>query len=666
MAIDITQFLQTFYEESFEGLEIMETGLLSLDSGNAESEVINDIFRAAHSIKGGSGTFGLNAVANFTHILESLLDEMRDGRRQVTKEGVNLLLESVDCLREMLTASKEGAELDTQRIGDVHGRLEAMWGKSEAAAVVADNGNASNASTEQDAVDGWTIKFSPFSYILKTGNEPARMFKELRGLGKLSVSVITDKVPDFSELDPDECFLGWTLMLEGEIERSAIEEVFSWIEEDCDLEITPVVSNSQSIEQVPDNAPASSAGAAATPRAGASGGSESASIRVGIDKVDSVINLVGELVITQSMLSTTGEAYPLLKAGLAQLERNTRELQEQVMRMRMLPVSFVFNRFPRLVHDISQKLDKKIELKMSGEQTELDKTVIEKVTDPLVHLIRNSLDHGIEMPADRVAAGKPETGTVWLNAYHKGGNIIIEVKDDGKGIDKAVILEKAIERGLVDPGVTLDDDQILNMVFQPGFSTAKEVSDLSGRGVGMDVVRRNIVSLGGHVEISSVKGEGSTITVRLPLTLAILDGQTVEVGEENYIVPIVSIVESTQIKSEMLNYVAGKGETFMLRDEYLPVIRLYELFNSKPKHTDLTKGLLVVVEGEGKKIGLFVDDLLGQQQVVIKSLETNYKKVDGISGATILGNGSVALILDVPGLVRLSQQNSKNRLKLSA
>lgn len=665
MAIDISQFLQTFYEESFEGLEIMESGLLSLESGGAESEVINDIFRAAHSIKGGSATFGLNAVANFTHIMESLLDEMRDGRRSVTKEGVNLLLESVDCLNEMLRASQENVELDAQRIGDVHGRLEAMWGKSEAsvsASTVADIPSNSNASTSQDTANGWTIKFSPFPYILKTGNEPAFMFTELGKLGKLDIAVNADKVPDFSELDPDECFLTWTLTLEGNIEQSAIEDVFSWIEEDCDLEITPLTPVSQSNNE----AATASSGAAAGPRKGGGSSSESASIRVGINKVDSVINLVGELVITQSMLSTAGNAYPLLKAGLAQLERNTRELQEQVMRMRMLPVSFVFNRFPRLVHDISQKLDKKIELKMTGEQTELDKTVIEKVTDPLVHLIRNSLDHGIEIPEVRLAAGKSETGTVWLNAFHKGGNIVIEVKDDGKGIDKDVILEKAIERGLVDANTTLEDDQILNLIFHAGFSTASEVSDLSGRGVGMDVVRRNIESLGGNVDISSVKGEGSTITVRLPLTLAILDGQTVEVGNENYIVPIVSIIESTQIKPEMLNQVAGKGETFMLRDEYLPIIRLYEIFDSKPRHTDITEGLLVVVEGEGKKIGLFVDDLLGQQQVVIKSLETNYKKVDGISGATILGDGSVALILDVPGLVRLSQQNGSDRLKMSA
>jgi two-component system chemotaxis sensor kinase CheA len=361
------------------------------------------------------------------------------------------------------------------------------------------------------------------------------------------------------------------------------------------------------------------------------------------------------------MLSTLGENFDMdkiqrLADGLAQLERNTRELQEQVMRMRMLPISFAFNRFPRMAHDLSQQLNKKIDLKLSGEQTELDKTVIEKIGDPLVHLVRNSLDHGIEMPADRVAAGKPETGTVHLDAYHKGGNIVIEIQDDGKGLDVDKILAKAIERGLVEPDAQLSAEQIHDLIFLPGFSTADVVSDVSGRGVGMDVVRRNIQSLGGTVEVQSERGVGSTFTVRLPLTLAILDGQSVAVGDETYIVPLVSIIESMQIKPGMLNYVAGKGEVFSLRNEYLPVIRLYETFGAEPRTTELTEGLLVVVEGEGRKIGLFVDDLLGQQQVVIKSLEANYQRVEGISGATILGDGSVALILDIPSLIRLSNQ----------
>lgn len=337
------------------------------------------------------------------------------------------------------------------------------------------------------------------------------------------------------------------------------------------------------------------------------------------------------------------------------------------MQMRMLPISFTFSRIPRMVHDLSEKLGKKVELKVSGEQTELDKTVIEKIGDPLVHLVRNSLDHGLETPQERLAAGKSEVGSLWLSAYHKGGNIIIEVKDDGHGLNADKILAKAIERELVAPDAQLTPEQINELILLPGFSTAEEVSDVSGRGVGMDVVRRNIQSLGGSIEISSQPGTGSTFTVRLPLTLAILDGQSVAVGEEVYIVPLVSIIESIQIKPEMVSRVAGKGETFKLRDEYVPIIRLYDLFGTDARATELVDGLLVVVEGEGRKIGLFVDDLLGQQQVVIKSLETNYQRVDGISGATILGSGAVALILDIPGLIRIANQGATvQQLKLSA
>jgi two-component system chemotaxis sensor kinase CheA len=383
---------------------------------------------------------------------------------------------------------------------------------------------------------------------------------------------------------------------------------------------------------------------------------------VDTSKIDTLINMVGELVITQSMLSLIGEHFELskldhLKNGLSQLERHTRELQESVMNIRMLPISFVFSRFPRLAHDISSKLGKKIELKLVGEHTEVDKTVVELLSDPLVHLVRNSLDHGIEMPDVRLAAGKPETGTVTLEAYHRGGNIVIEVSDDGKGLDKSKLRAKAIEKGLIEPDAILTDKQTYELIFMPGFSTAEKLTDISGRGVGMDVVRRNIQSLGGNIEIISTLGKGSTIAIHLPLTLAILDGQSVAVGDETYIVPLGAIIESLNIKEERVNRVVGKGETFLLRGQYLPIIRMHDIFNvSTAKHTKLTEGLLVVVEGQGVRCGLFVDDLLGQQQVVIKSLEANYRRVEGVSGATILGDGSVALILDIPGLVRLANQ----------
>lgn len=373
--------------------------------------------------------------------------------------------------------------------------------------------------------------------------------------------------------------------------------------------------------------------------------------------------MVGELVITQSMLSQVGDNFtedmlPQLIDGLAQLERNTREMQEGVMRIRMLPISFAFNRFPRLVHDLTDKSGKQVDLKLTGEQTELDKTVMEKIGDPLVHLVRNSLDHGLETPEVRLAAGKCEAGTLKLNAYHQGGNIVIEIEDDGAGLDEDKIFNKAVEKGLVNKTDNLSPEKIHELIFMPGFSTADVVSDISGRGVGMDVVRKNIHSLGGSVEIASKQGSGTKFTILLPLTLAIMDGQTIRVANENYILPLVSIVESIEIKTTDIKQVSGKGELYKLREDYVPVIRLYDVFNIEPLITDLEEGLLVVVEGDGQKVGLFIDDLLGQQQVVIKSLETNYRKVVGLSGATILGDGTVALILDVPGLISLYREPS--------
>jgi two-component system, chemotaxis family, sensor kinase CheA len=682
MAIDMEQFKVTFIEESLEGLDSMEAALLDLDTGAADSELVNTIFRAAHSIKGGAATFSFTDIAEFTHVAETLLDQVRAGERDVTQQIVDVLLQSVDCLREMLAAGQDSEEVDKPRVAELKSQLEQILGAEESSGESDTDSSAS--STESSANSGWVIKFKPHPHMMETGNNPVLMFRELESFGDLEVSVDCSALPALEEMVPEQCYLAWelTLSCEGNISRDQINEVFDWVEGECDLEIMPLViaesvvaeettpeekttvleeSDSVSGELLSERRKDSDRRKQTDRRTTGAKSSEASSIRVGIDKVDDVINLVGELVITQSMLGTLGEDFNMEKIhklldGLGQLERNTRELQESVMRMRMLPISFSFSRFPRMVRDMSQKLNKKIELVMLGEQTELDKTVIEKIGDPLVHLVRNALDHGLEMPDERIAAGKPETGTVTLNAYHKGGNIIIEVKEDGRGLNVEKIKSKAIERGIIPADADLNDDQINDLIFMAGFSTADVVSDVSGRGVGMDVVRRNIQSLGGTVGVKSIPGQGSTFTVSLPLTLAILDGQTIAVGEENYIVPLVSIVESIQVKSEMVNYVGGKGEVFKLRNEYVPIIRLYEVFGAKPTNTQLEEGLLVVVEGEGKRIGLFIDELQGQQQVVIKSLEANYKKVAGISGATILGDGSVALILDVPGLIRLANQ----------
>ncbi len=662
MTIDVSQFHQVFFEESFEGLEAMENALLDLSQGVDDPELIHLIFRSAHSIKGGSGTFGFTAVAGFTHVMETLLDQMREGERDITKEALNLLMESGDVLRDMLEAARDGGEFNAEQAATIQSSLEAMLG--------GDDGSTTEPADQADdgsKVSGWKIDFKPYVDLLKTGNDPVRMFRELAELGDLQVEVNTDALPAFTGFDPEECHLSWKLILNGAVQREQLDEIFEWVDGDCDLNIE-AISAAEVIEA--DEEPVKAATPAKDRREGdrrkadrrSSAGADS-SIRVSIQKIDELINMVGELVITQSMLGQIGSGeidefdaarLEKLRDGLQQLERNTREMQESVMQIRMLPISFAFNRFPRLVHDMSSKLGKNIELKISGEGTELDKTVMEKIGDPLVHLVRNSLDHGIEMPEDRVAKGKPETGTIELNACHQGGNIVIEIKDDGNGLPAEKILAKARERGLVGADEKLSRERTLELIFEPGFSTAEVVTDVSGRGVGMDVVRRNIKDLGGAIEVSSTPGEGSTFTIRLPLTLAILDGQLLNVGDETFVMPLISIVESLQVDSSLVNSVAGSAEMYKLREDYIPIVRLYDVFGIDPKTTSLEEALLVVVEHEGQKIGLMVDELLGQQQVVIKSLETNYRRIEGLSGATILGDGTVALILDVGGLISLS------------
>ncbi len=688
MSIDMAQFHQVFFEESFEGLDIMESGLLDMDPGAVDSEQINAIFRAAHSIKGGAGTFGFSDISGFTHTMETLLDEMRDGRREITTDAVDVLLKSVDVLRDMLTAAQDGGEVDQANVDTQSAELKRVLDSrpGQEAPTAGGDGDGEKATVAEAAaapVIGWHVVFRPHAHLMRTGNDPLRLLKEFRDLGETSVSCDIGGIPEFHEYEPEDACLSWDIHLREAVDKYQVQEIFDWVEDDCDLAIMEIYD--ESAPSAPGPAPVESAptepapGSQAKPdlkladppperRGGAdrrkpakpAANSSAGSIRVDVPKIDSLINMVGELVITQSMLSMLGEDFdmqdvPKLLEGLAQLERHTRELQESVMQVRMMPISFTFSRFPRLVRDLSSKLNKKIELKMIGESTEVDKTVIEKIGDPLVHLVRNSLDHGIELPEVRVAAGKPETGTVVLNAYHKGGNIVIEIKDDGKGLDGDFLFDKAVGKGLLKPDEVLTDKQKYELIFMAGFSTAEQISDVSGRGVGMDVVRKNINELGGSIEIESELGVGTSIIIRLPLTLAILDGQVVRVGDETYIVPLVSIIESIQVRPEMINLVGGKGEAFKLRDEYLPIVRMHEVFDVSTEHVEeLTEGLLVIVEAEGRKCGLFVDDLLGQHQVVIKSLEENYGNVEGVSGATILGDGSVALILDITGVIRLS------------
>jgi two-component system, chemotaxis family, sensor kinase CheA len=688
----MAEIVKVFFQESREGLDAMESGLLGLGA-TADTENINTIFRAAHSIKGGSATFGFAEVAAFTHGVETLLDEMRNGVRPVTSEAVQTLLQACDCLREMIAATEAEQPLDQGRIAALNsdilhilgerpnetptpaaGAPRSAAGAPQRAAAGGPAAGVPPAAAEQST--GWRIVFEPVAELLRLRNEPTRMFAELERLGTIAARADVSRLPALDALDPESCYLSWTLEVSGQIPRPKLDEIFDWVDSHCRLEFTPTGRSAAAPAAAVQAAPQALAPSAApSPEAKAASpanaergpaaanvpvqkaAAESGSIRVATEKVDGIINLVGELLITQSMLSGFADGIDpddldRLRQGLSQLARNTRELQESVMQIRMLPISFAFNRFPRIVHDLSRKLGKKVELKLTGEGTELDKTVLEKISDPLVHLVRNALDHGLEIPDRRLATGKQETGTLELAAFHEGGNIIIEVRDDGAGLNKVKILQKARERGLVAADQELTDEQIDNLIFMPGFSTADQISDVSGRGVGMDVVRRNINDLGGHVQISSKEGLGSTIRIRLPLTLAILDGQLVRVGKEIYIISLLAIVETIQVPRERVNKLVGRTEVFRLREEYLPVVKLCDQFGVEPDSRSAEDGLLVVVEADGKRAGVLVDDLLAQQQVVIKSLESNFKSVSGIAGATILGDGTVALIIDVPGLIR--------------
>lgn len=677
MALDLTQFHDSFFEESFEAISSMEDALLKLNVGAPDPDVINTIFRVAHSIKGGAATFGFNEVASFTHTLESMLDELRGQRMQVTTSMCDLLLRSVDVMRDMLRWVQSKQPPDIQRVADLQFDLELMVANRNATPPPAVKAIAAKAiSATGDAGGGaWLIAFRPYLQLLARGNDPLRMFGELAQLGELEIVARTDAIPPLADMDPENCYLSWHLRLISEAPREAIDQAFDWAEGDCALTIErqPEVAHS-AVSATADNAKlaavprvAIAAGGdapqpvASAPKA-AEGGkvslSDSTSLRVSTAKIDELMNNVGELVIIQSMLcqlasNLQGSMGERLRTGLTQLERSVRELQGAVMRVRMVPISFVFSRFPRMVRDLSQRLGKQIELKMTGGDTELDKTVLEKIGDPLVHLVRNGIDHGLEMPEVRLAAGKAPVGTLHLHAYHRGSNITVEVSEDGGGINTAKVLCKAKAKGLVAADAELSDSQVNDLIFTPGFSTADQATDVSGRGVGMDVVRRNIEELGGSVEVRSEPGKGSRFIINLPLTLAIIDGQMIRVDGETYIVPLTTIVESLQLKADMIQRIVGRGEVCAFRGDYIPILRLGKFFRGAGRSSDADDdSLVMIMEAEGRRVGICVDELRGQQQVVVKTLETNYRHVEGIAGATILGDGSVALILDVAALAR--------------
>lgn len=647
MSIDLTQFFQVFFEEAAEHLSTMETLLLGLDVANPSMDDLNAIFRSAHSIKGGAGTFGFTDMTEVTHVLETLLDKLRKQEMTLTDEMVSAFLEAGDVISTQLAAHRGEGEVNQEDVKAVREKLERLIDSQPAhgEGVPSLTDAATNAPVQPPTQP---LKEEAYGFF---DDEPA--------------AAAQPRSEPAKEADPGYGFFDDDF---GTPPKQEEEQGYGFFQELPPLPQaaaqTPPPAAAPPVKEAPrpatpaaDSTPHRRAtDKAATPQA-------ETSIRVSVEKVDQLINLAGELVITQAMLTQSAQeaisdGNEPLQRGLYQLERNTRDLQEAVMSIRMMPISFVFSRFPRLVRDLAGKLNKQVELKTVGENTELDKGLIEKISDPMTHLVRNSLDHGIESPEKRIAAGKDPRGTITLKAFHQGGNVVIEVADDGAGLSRSKILSKAKERGLP-VSDDMSDQDVWALIMAPGFSTAEVVTDVSGRGVGMDVVKRNIAEIGGRVELDSVEGFGSRVIIRLPLTLAILDGLSVSVGPEIYIIPLNAIIESLQVTADDLKTVSGEGQLLRVRGEYLPLVKLHEVFNTKPKADDLEKGIAVIVEAEGKKTALFVDELLGQHQVVIKSLESNFRKMQGISGATIMGDGRVALILDVAALISRHGSNPK-------
>jgi two-component system, chemotaxis family, sensor kinase CheA len=722
MSNDFAQFQDAFFDEVAEHLAVVEEGLLALEQSPDDRDLLNKIFRSAHSIKGGAGMFGFTAVSQFTHKMETLLDLLRNGQKAVTPAVADLLLKSTDCLKTLIDATKTGVAVEDETVQQLTAELAAA---SDTKAKVeekvgtkaqVETGNRSASSTAST----FSITWTPPEWLFRRGLDPLQVMRELRDIGTLTEVVMDQsQLPELTKIDPETCYLSWRMQLETSQDLKAIEKVFEFVREESVLKIEETtvsssgfqVSGSNAQHETRNQQPETAEGRskpigqilvetgvvapaaldkalaqqkkvgeilveqkAVTPQqleqalqkqkqdsSAQAKKADTASIRVDTGKIDKLINLVGELVITQSMLSDLGSRFeirqlPVLLERVAQLERNTREIQERVMGIRMLPIGTAFSRFPRLVRDLSAKAGKKIQLVLAGEDTELDKTVIESIGDPLTHLVRNSADHGLEPPEERVDNNKSEVGTIRLNAFHEGGSICITVEDDGRGLHRDKILAKAVKQGLIGDGEKLADDQIWPLIFKPGFSTAEKITDVSGRGVGMDVVKRNIESLGGTVSIKTATGQGTTFTLKLPLTLAIIEGMTVRVGKDTYIIPLLSILESIQPKAGAVKTVVEKGELINVRDTYLPVIRLYEVFALEPEHRAPTKAILLILETEGERVAVMVDEILGQQQVVIKSMEQNFRKVEGIAGATILGDGTVGFILDVRGLLEIARR----------
>lgn len=657
------QFKDTYIAECYEMLEDMEQRLINLDEGCTDSEELNAIFRCAHSIKGGAGAFGFDNITRFTHVLENLLDSMREGKIIASKEAIDLLLKSGDVLKKLVDAVKSGTTLPEEFGNDIKVQLAALVDSSDTAVISAKPVE----SIEPTQITVYDISFIPFIDLFNTGNEPLLIIRELKNYGAVSISAIFKKLPTFDSLVPDleKCFIGWKIGLETTFSLEKIKEVFEFVEGECELIIEAVgafdidtspqeqhVITPNEVEVATAIQPVSESKQQEPHKESSKNQGNIGSIRVDIDKIDKLVNMVGELVITQSMIYAQARAlptdkFPELMQGIEELSQHSRALQESVMAVRMQPVKSVFARMNRIVRDLAAQLNKEIRLELVGENTEVDKTVIEQLSDPITHMIRNSVDHGIESIEKRLANNKNKEGVIHLSAAHRGGRIVIEIKDDGAGINRERVLAKAKEKGLIAQDAVLTNTEIDHLLFLPGFSTAETVTNVSGRGVGMDVVKKNIMSLGGKIEIDSVLNEGSTFTVSLPLTLAILDAMIIKVGDENYIIPIANIIETLRPKEEQVKRVAAGCDVINVRGEYMSVVYLGRLFSINNFEPNPSKALIVLVENGQERFGLVVDELIGQQQVVIKSLEPNSKQSDGISGATILGDGKVSLILDI-------------------
>jgi two-component system, chemotaxis family, sensor kinase CheA len=700
----LDQLKQTFFDECSEALQQIETGLTDIREGHGTDDTINAVFRSVHSVKGGAGIFGFEGLITFAHVFETVLDEMRSGKLAASPDNVDVLLPANDVLTDLIAMTRAAEAIPDNYGADSRAALERLLGKGAAEGDAEDDDTTPADDFEgldfmpvrSDAFDApelpaggqsFRIIFRPGADLLKRANEPLYIIRELRKLGELALVAETSRLPPLAELEPDRPYIGWTGTLRTTATREQIEEVFEFVVGDCELDISLETADlPPSIDAEPLPAPVFAAPAAAAPAAAslaehpapsivpapavdagepvaagrpAAAKQVATTMRVELEKIDRVVNMVGELVIAQAMLGQIVHGLPeetssRLAQMLDEVIHHTRELKDSVMSMRAQSIGAVFQRMPRLVRELATKTGKKVRLEMHGENTEVDRSIIERLGDPLTHIIRNSIDHGIESPQDRLAAGKSDEGTIRLVAEHRGGRIVVEVSDDGGGIDPDRVLKKAKAKGLVSPDAILSEDEINNLIFLPGFSTAETISDISGRGVGMDVVRRNIQDVGGRITLKSERGRGMTLQLALPLTLAVMDGMVIKVGGQTYVLPMSAIVECLRpARSDIHNLLGGRG-MLRLRGNLVPLTHLCDLLDLGAAADTDERVVIIADAGDGTRFGLIVDELCGHQQVVVKSMEESYGTVPGVGGATILGNGRVALILDVEKLSDLA------------